>query len=148
MLFFFWTGCIYIAALSAVPFVETVRNPNWVPVPTSAVHLVAPVLAPALFDVRSRVSLSFVICVAVGFAISLLFAWHLYLVASNQTSIEYLSNSSAKGRLKLRGLIFRNPYDMGWRRNVAAVFGPAPWYVHMFPGFVRAGGDGHTFETF
>jgi len=59
-----------------------------------------------------------VMCFSAFVATGLFFLWNTYLVLSNQTTIEFYGNKfSNEGRR--RG----NPYDMGWRKNLADVFG-------------------------
>lgn len=31
--------------------------------------------------------------------------------------------------MKQHGMIFKNPYDMGWKKNLRRVFGDTPWYA-------------------
>jgi len=102
----------------------------------------------SVWDAEARLTLCFIICIAVGFAVSALFAWHVYLVSSNQTSIEYLGNRVSASRMQHRGLVFRNPYDLGWKRNWEAVFGSGPWYTWLLPKYALPPGDGRTFIAY
>jgi len=75
------------------------------------------------FD-RQCVSLSWIIAFCISIALCLLGGFHVYLVITNQTTIEFHSNSSSKDKAKRKGELFRNPYDLGRRRNFQEVFGP------------------------
>jgi hypothetical protein len=74
---------------------------------------------------RMLVTLSFMMCVALGCAVLLLGGFHLYLAATAQTTIEFHANWS----LRRRDPKHRNPYSLGsWRKNVEQVFGtPVVW---------------------
>jgi hypothetical protein len=47
----------------------------------------------------------------------------VYLTVTNQTTIEYYINYEEASEANLRGEFYRNPYDMGWRKNLQRVFG-------------------------
>lgn len=82
--------------------------------------------------------ISTVMCFSAFVATGLFFSWNLYLVMTNQTTIEFYGNKfSAAGRR--RG----NPYDLGYRRNLEEVFGVhlTPWRF-LFPNRVLPAGDG------
>ena len=68
---------------------------------------------------ETSVLFTFMICISVGVAVLLLCAFHLYLISTAQTTIEFHSNfSSARGRRALY-----HAYDMGIKRNWQHVFG-------------------------
>jgi DHHC palmitoyltransferase len=205
-LFYMWSGCMFVVALSAAPFIKDLyrqspqRQPTGGPLSTTSnrppvvdastpaggsamvrnllqaaavaadngyrklqgttsssstghtlqgqFHL--PSGEQATLGMQARLTLCFVICVAVGMAVAGLFAWHIYLVSSNQTSIEYLGNRTAHNRMKLRGKVFRNPYDLGWRRNWQTVFGTDRPILLMLavPTYRLPPGDGVTFQSY
>jgi len=68
-------------------------------------------------------SLSFMLCLAVGLAVSCLGGFHIYLVLTGQTTIEFHANFVNKTKAKRSGQKYRNPYDMGWKRNWQQVYG-------------------------
>ena len=72
---------------------------------------------------RVPLSLGFMLCLAVGIAVALLGGFHTYLVLSGQTTIEFHGNFVRKARAKKLGKKYRNPYDMGWKRNWQQVYG-------------------------
>merc|ERR1712066_1121052 len=74
------------------------------------------------------VSLSFIISASISFALCILGGFHLYLVLTNQTTIEFHGNMSNKAKARRRGEYYRNPYDQGRRRNFKQVFGPEDFY--------------------
>ncbi len=114
-----------------------------------AAALAASGAGAGFFAPDARATLTFIITLSVGVAVGGLFAWHVYLVSSNQTSIEFMGNraAAAAGRNGLRGAVFRNKFDLGARRNWESVFGPGPWYGWLLPRYRLPPGDGHTFDT-
>ena len=64
-----------------------------------------------------------VLVLSVLFALTLFIIWHLYLVGTNQTTIEFYSNRFDASDAKQRGEVWVNPYSMGWRENFQQVFG-------------------------
>jgi len=72
---------------------------------------------------RVPLSLGFMLCLAVGIAVALLGGFHVYLVFSGQTTIEFHGNFVRKMKAKKLGQKYRNPYDMGWKRNWQQVYG-------------------------
>jgi len=63
-----------------------------------------------------------------GISVSILLIWHVYLCLTNQTTIEFYINMEERSEAKAAGLVFKNPFDKGWRKNLIRVFGDAPWY--------------------
>lgn len=72
---------------------------------------------------RQTISFAFLICVAVGVGVFVLMAFHLYLACSGQTTIELHSNFGRKRRARHRGVMWSNPYDLGWKRNLMQIYG-------------------------
>ena len=111
-LFLMWTwfGCVYCVLMTVIPFSAiNRRRPLWgISVPRQS---------------RSSVSFIFIITTSVGCAVSLLFFWHVYLLLTAQTTIEFYGNRSRARKMRTRGEIFKNPYDLGSRRNWCQVMG-------------------------
>jgi hypothetical protein len=62
---------------------------------------------------RSAIVFAFVIALSVGLAVSVLFFWHLYLVFTAQTTIEFYQNQNRRARARARGEVWLNPFDLG-----------------------------------
>jgi len=101
------------------------------------------------FD-RQCVSLSWLIAACIFFALCFLGSFHLYLALTNQTTIEFHSNMSNKDKARRKGELFRNPYDLGRRRNFRQVFGPNDFcrFLWLLPyAAKRPPGDGTSFPS-
>jgi hypothetical protein len=74
---------------------------------------------------RMLLTLSFMMCIALGCAVLLLGGFHVYLTCTGQTTIEFHANWS----LRRRDPKHKNPYSLGsWRRNFEQVFDtPVVW---------------------
>jgi hypothetical protein len=42
-------------------------------------------------------------------------------------------NAADRMEAKGSGIVFKNPYDLGWRKNLRRVFGDSPWYFAALP---------------
>lgn len=99
---------------------------------------------------RSSIMTSFMISCSILVALSVLGGFHVYLVLTNQSTIEFQLNLLKRREARRNGEYFRNPYDMGRRRNFAAVFGPNPFchFLWLMPYFSQASsGDGMSFNS-
>ncbi|KAI8817729.1 DHHC palmitoyltransferase-domain-containing protein [Fimicolochytrium jonesii] len=96
-------------------------------------------------EARMGFVFSFVLAVAIAIAMGGFLAWHTFLVATAQTTIEYYSNQYEAYEAKACGEIFYNEYDMGPRRNFANFFNIGPrykWWTVLLPIPIPAQGDG------
>lgn len=80
------------------------------------------------FVERQCVSLCWIIGLCIFIALCLLGGFHMFLVLTNQTTIEFHGNMLKKSSAKSRGEYYRNPYDLGRRRNFQQVFGPGRFW--------------------
>ena len=72
------------------------------------------------------ISFAFMMCVSVGLAVSTLMVFHIYLIVTAQTTIEFHGNRIKKRQSKNRGEVYCNPYDLGIKRNVEQIWGTWP----------------------
>mmetsp|Transcript_11287 Transcript_11287/g.23102 ORF Transcript_11287/g.23102 Transcript_11287/m.23102 type:complete len:542 (-) Transcript_11287:480-2105(-) len=86
-------------------------------------------------DERMLVQLAFMLCAAVGLAIMILGGFHVYLVLTAQTTIEFHGNWSKHRKAKKANKKYRNPYDEGWRKNWKRVYGDRPMLLALLPSF-------------
>ena len=77
----------------------------------------------------------FVLAISVGAALSGLLGWHLFLISTGQTTVEFYINRARREKARARGVLYANPYDLGsWARNWAQVFGEdLPWWRAALP---------------
>ena len=116
-LFLLWVlvTCVYGLGLTAFPFIDNIR----------AQHARGGrIRVGGKWSPEVATLYTFVLALSVGIAVGLLFFWHVYLVLTAQTTIEFYGNQTRAYRARLRGLSYRNPYDMGSARgNWEAAFG-------------------------
>ena len=74
-------------------------------------------------DEKGAVFFCFLVAVVISIAVGILFFWHVYLVSTAQTTIDFYVNYDRKRRMEEIGLVYRNPYDLGIRENWALVLG-------------------------
>eukprot|EP00405_Crypthecodinium_cohnii_P016845 CAMPEP_0206456564 /NCGR_PEP_ID=MMETSP0324_2-20121206/22447_1 /ASSEMBLY_ACC=CAM_ASM_000836 /TAXON_ID=2866 /ORGANISM="Crypthecodinium cohnii, Strain Seligo" /LENGTH=319 /DNA_ID=CAMNT_0053927531 /DNA_START=215 /DNA_END=1170 /DNA_ORIENTATION=+ len=77
---------------------------------------------------RQCLMTSFLVCCSIVLALCMLGGFHLYLVLTNQTTIEFQTNMVRRREAKRNGEFYRNPYDLGRTRNFRSVFGPHPFW--------------------
>ena len=90
------------------------------------------------FSSNSHVLFLFIYLCAVllGAALVGMTIWHTYLIGTSQTTVEYSINLDRKDEAKQRGLVFRNEYDLGFKRNFIEFFGISRergWYTIFIP---------------
>ena len=87
-----------------------------------------------LREEKLLLTLSFMLCSAVGIAIFLLVGFHVYLTCSSQTTIEFHGNWSAKKRALAAGRKWKNPYSHGsCKTNWQQVYGTGNLLLAMLP---------------
>jgi len=127
-LFYLWLGCAYVALLTLKPFygisnVKTGIN-------------------------RGTVVFTFVITLSVTLAMAFMLGWHLYLVLTGQTTIEFYFNKYKERQAKARGEVWETPYDLGGRKNWQMFFGPGRYAISWaMPSTSPPPGDGMTYLT-
>jgi len=85
-------------------------------------------------DERLKVSLSFMLCVSIGIAVACLGGFHLYLCLTGQTTIEFHGNWVNRRKAKKLNKKWKNPYDMGLKRNWQQIYGGGnPFMAFLIP---------------
>lgn len=85
--------------------------------------------------------------IVMGPIVFILAAWHIYMAARNETSIENQDNSHYVKMAKERDALFHNVYDLGWVRNLQMFFNVGPgmasnYYTLLLPVPVEPYSDG------
>jgi hypothetical protein len=96
-------------------------------------------------DERSAATFACLLAVSVFLAMCGLWFWHVYLVLTAQTSIDYHYFAEKRREAKKRGETYQNPHDLGWRRNWQDVFderGRNWWWLWAMPRFKPHRGTG------
>jgi len=82
---------------------------------------------------RSPIAFTFMLCVSVGIAVACLLGFHLYLIFTAQTTIEFHGNCIKKRNAKKRKTAWINPYDLGNGRNWQQVYGSGNPLIALLP---------------
>mmetsp|Transcript_21636 Transcript_21636/g.49271 ORF Transcript_21636/g.49271 Transcript_21636/m.49271 type:complete len:334 (-) Transcript_21636:62-1063(-) len=97
---------------------------------------------------RKYITFVFTLAACIAAVLCMMAGFHLYLVLTNQTTIEFQSNLLEKREARRNGAVFVAPWNLGRRKNFQEVFGPSnillgrwlfSWWA---PG---PAGDGLTF---
>ena len=83
---------------------------------------------PNTSDINAAIMFSYTIALSAGISVSLLGWWHVYLSLTNQTTIEFYINMEERSEARAKGVVYKNPFDKGWRKNLLRVFGDVAWY--------------------
>mmetsp|Transcript_32204 Transcript_32204/g.82061 ORF Transcript_32204/g.82061 Transcript_32204/m.82061 type:complete len:118 (+) Transcript_32204:98-451(+) len=97
---------------------------------------------------QSLLLFTFMLSLSVLLALSLFVGWHAYLVATNQTTIEFYANRLDAMEARQAGEVWRNPYTLGMRANFEQVFGLSRHrFSWLLPSLKAPPGDGMEFPT-
>jgi len=110
---YLWVGCAYLIANTTHKFAATYRA-----------HGQDALIIKAVLSERTAIVFCFVIAFSVAIALSFLWGWHVYLLFSGQSTIEFYLNRERRAYARSRGRLWRNPFDVGLRKNWEQVFGP------------------------
>jgi palmitoyltransferase len=114
-LMYLWIGCVYLV-LMCLPTLFY-QSP------------------PLLRRHEGPVFFGLVLGCSAGVALAMMGGLHLYLIMTNQSTIELYHNRRQKGEAARRGESWSNPFDLGWRKNFQSVFGVGQyWFSWTLPG--------------
>jgi len=102
------------------------------------------------FGSRQCISLCWIIATCIVVALALLGGFHVFLVLTNQTTIEFHTNMHMRDKARKKGEFYKNPYDLGRSRNFKQVFGPSDfWSFRWALSFLAqpAIGDGTSYPS-
>eukprot|EP01094_Clydonella_sp_ATCC50884_P000261 TRINITY_DN10209_c0_g1_i1.p1 TRINITY_DN10209_c0_g1~~TRINITY_DN10209_c0_g1_i1.p1 ORF type:complete len:337 (-),score=58.67 TRINITY_DN10209_c0_g1_i1:496-1506(-) len=130
-LFYVSTGCLYLSAMCLSPFLNA--RSRFQRTASGSVLVIPP----------GTISFMFILGLSIGISVGLMLLWHIYLVASAQTTIEFYNNRVTASHLRETGVTFRNPHDHGLHKNFDNVFGPnSLWWRWLLPNSQPCNGNG------
>ncbi|EFJ25634.1 hypothetical protein SELMODRAFT_413836 [Selaginella moellendorffii] len=126
--FYLWIGCAYAVYMSSqLLFADDYNEQEW------------------------QLLFTFVLSFGIFGALSCLFGWHIFLVVTAQTTIDFYGNRQRKLEAKSRGKAWVNVFDLGAAHNFRNVFYSGGrhlwWTVMLLPSRARPVGDGISFRT-
>lgn len=137
---YIWLGCLYVVSVSWAPFWE-VRSSELSGFDIIAIHV----------NDRVQLAFCFVLTAAVLFALGLLLFWHVYLVSTAQTTIEFYNNLTLRAEARERKERWVHPYHFGLARNWRTFLGLAEGRTFarhiLLPSSHPPTGDGLTWRT-
>lgn len=116
-LFYLWSCCLLLTS-----FLGSVAMDWW------------PVDNDLWYEYHSYLSFIMVLCFSLGITLFGFTAWHVYLVVTNQTTIEFQFNKLKQFSIdKYDSSLPVNEYDVGIRRNVEQIFGHGAVWSYVMP---------------
>lgn len=82
---------------------------------------------------KTAIALTFMLCLSIGVAVLFLLLFHLYLILTAQTTVEFHGNWANKKRARKRGTSWINPYDLGSKANWTQIYGTSHPLRAMLP---------------
>jgi len=115
-----WLGCVYafvttIAMMRATSDSLLMLDTNF--------GLQALAASSYLDDNELALFIIVAVTISVILSVGFLLGSHIFLVLTNQTTVEYFSNALDKRDAEDEGRLWRNPFHKGWRKNIRRVFG-------------------------
>ncbi|KAA1081951.1 hypothetical protein PGT21_000956 [Puccinia graminis f. sp. tritici] len=130
-LFYMSVSCAWVVFWGWASFIESVDfSTSW------------PFWSPRVF-----VILTWVLALAIGLTIGIMFGWQLLLIAKGETTVESSDNEYYHQLFSQRGQKYMNPFDLGVRRNLEQFFnigqgGRWRWYTVLLPIKIPPSNDG------
>ncbi|KAG6545226.1 hypothetical protein Mapa_013338 [Marchantia paleacea] len=129
-LLYLWAGCIYTVCMASIPlFGTSAHEPSKV----------------------NGVLFTFVLSLALFGSLSCLLGWHIYLVLTAQTTIDFYSNRQRRRDARRSGQVWVNEFDMGKIQNLRNVFetnSSGIWWLRiLLPVRAPPKGDGVRFPS-
>ncbi|PAA85200.1 hypothetical protein BOX15_Mlig005237g4 [Macrostomum lignano] len=102
--------------------------------------------------VHHMVYYEIVLTSAVALVLGCLTAYHVFLASRNETCIETHINRRMAKSMLAKGLTYRNPYDLGWRKNLRQALcidapGRSFWRHVLLPSTCPPVSDGLSYPT-
>ena len=88
------------------------------------------------YTVSDMLTVVLVICISGFIGCLFLFIFHSYLILTNQTTLEFYINWDLRQEAKKMNIIYKNPFDQGYKKNIRRILTDIPWYQLLYPHFV------------
>lgn len=124
-MWYIWLGCVYVASVSHEPFMARKTIRAQLRRENRLGEYKMELARQGIPEQSSQLSFCFVLTCAVTFALGILIIWHIYLISSSQTTIEFYSNALKRRRAREHG-------DVSMC-NVSKLFGRSHLFVRNFP---------------
>ncbi|CAM6086955.1 unnamed protein product [Calypogeia fissa] len=142
-LVYMWAGCVYTTLMASIPLFRSSVF-IWGMYKDSEEFSY---LEPGSFN---AILFAFVLALAVLVSMSFLLGWHIYLVLTAQTTIDFYANRQRRREGRRIGQVWENEFDMGALQNFRNTFDlndRSWWLVFLFPSRRALKGDGMHFPT-
>jgi palmitoyltransferase len=127
-LFYLWFACIYIGVMMSLVLF------GWVAVDNSI-----------YYAWQHIISFVAILCIAIGITMTGFYGWHMYLILTNQTTIEFQFNKLGAWTSRTSSRL--NEYDLGWRKNLEQIFGKMPLWRMFIPSLQELPLDGSYYPS-
>eukprot|EP00052_Salpingoeca_macrocollata_P020989 m.178709 g.178709 ORF g.178709 m.178709 type:complete len:352 (+) comp21424_c7_seq6:67-1122(+) len=142
---YMWLGCVYVSSVTLAPFRLRLELRR-----TGHLRDVSMIAYSEILHQGSMLSYCFILTAAVVLALGLLLFWHVYLISTAQTTIDFYINTREKKDLQEQGLTFVNRHDFGllrnWQRFLGLTRGRSVWAVLLPSSHHGPVGDGMTWD--
>lgn len=142
---YIWLGCVYVASVSYGPYHERKTLRYQLRKENRMADFQSELVARGMPLNASQLSFAFVLTMAVVFALGLLLFWHVFLVSTSQTTIEFYTNMMRKRNARQEGRVWKNPYFHGYYKNWRLFMGLRngdSWIKVLLPSTHGPFGDG------
>eukprot|EP00041_Stephanoeca_diplocostata_P018171 m.378916 g.378916 ORF g.378916 m.378916 type:complete len:323 (-) comp20941_c1_seq3:1098-2066(-) len=146
-MWYIWLGCVYVASVSHGPFMARKNIRAQLRRENRMGEYKMELARQGIPEQSSQLSFCFVLTCAVTFALGILIIWHIYLISTSQTTIEFYSNALKRRRAREHGETWKNPYHLGFKYNWYSFLGVEEgnwksWLRVLFPSQHLPDGDG------
>ena len=144
-----WLGCVYVANAACGPYIEVTELRDLYIEQGRTHELRAELLLRGLPTSSREVTFLFFLTLGVIVALGALLAWHVFLITTAQSTIEFYKNKARRREAREAGGHWRNPFNLGWQQNWCNFLGLRPgvgWSAVLLPSAHPPLNDGLHWE--
>eukprot|EP00040_Diaphanoeca_grandis_P009933 m.50891 g.50891 ORF g.50891 m.50891 type:complete len:318 (-) comp21360_c0_seq2:147-1100(-) len=112
-MWYIWLGCIYVSSVAYGPYIARRTLRTELRKEHRLQDLSKELELRGMPANSSQLSFCFILTLAVIFSLGLLIFWHIFLISTCQTSIEFYTNIARRRQAKRDGTTWTNPYHRG-----------------------------------